>query len=189
MNSGTGGCRPAASVLNMSSTDCNKCPFPFCVVAEASIIKSELREQVARIMRRLGNSMEETAEAMKVSLRSAYRYVSVYEDVNCAQCSLIRSQDVMCKSNAYSVVCRGEQYVIILNKHKHATIQELKAVEYFIGYVFPSSIVRKSTNSHDYWVLSRVELEEVEKFKTMCGALDKYTLSLSRGAECLQRTR
>lgn len=186
MNGEVGGCRPAAMVLAVDSISCNECPFPFCVVAEAGIIRVELREHLTRIMRRLGNTMEETAAAIGISLRSAFRYASIHEDTGCAQCNLTHSQDVMCKSNTYSVVYRYEQYVVILNKHRHATPRELKVVEYFIGYVFPSSILEKSTNGHDYWILSRVELEEAKNFEGMCAALNTYTLSLSREKRCLQ---
>lgn len=191
MNGEVGGCRPAATILGVVNTDCDQCPFPFCVVAEASIIRVELREHVARIMRRLGSTVEETAAAMEVSIRSIYRYADAYVNVACTQCNLLHSQDVMCKSNTYSVVHISEQYTIVLNKHRHATPQELKTVEYFIDYVFPSSIAEKSTNSHDFWVLSRVELEEAKSFQGMCDALNTYTLSLdrSRGERCLQTVR
>lgn len=185
MNSEVGGCRPATYVLGVSIASCDKCPFPFCVVAEASIIKYELKEHLARIMRRLGNSMEETAKAMKVSIRSTYRYTSAHEHVSCVQCNLLHSQDVMCRSNIYTVVCKDGQYITILNKHGHATERELWVVECFIEYVFPSSIAEKSTNGHDCWALSRVELEEAKKFDGMCTALNMYTLSLSSGVKCL----
>jgi len=186
MNSEVDGCRPAASVLNVSSVSCEECPFPFCVSEEAQIIQSELREHITRIMRRLGNSMEETAKAMDVSLRSVYRYAGAYVDVDCVQCNLIHSQNVMCKSNVYSVVYKDGQYTVILNKHRHATAEELKLVECFVEYVFPSSITEQSTNGHDHWVMSRVELEEAKKFQQMCNALNSYTLSLGRSAKCLQ---
>lgn len=185
MGNGTGGCKPAADVLGVSSVNCNRCPFPFCVVVEARIIKTELSEHLARIRRRLGSSVEETAKALGVSLRSAYRYTSVHEDTGCTQCNLTHSQDVMCKSNIYSVVYADGRYTIVLNKHQHATQQELKTVECFVDYVFPSSVMKKSTGDHDYWVLSRVEPEEEEGFRSMCDALSKFTLSLNKGAECL----
>ena len=178
MNYEVGGCEPAASVLNESSVSCSECPFPFCVSEEAQIIQSQLKEHLTRIMRRLGSSMEETAKAMDVSLRSVYRYTSIHENVNCVQCKLIHSQDVMCRSNTYSVVREDRQYIVVLNKHRQATKQEEKLVECFIDYVFPLSIVEKSNNGHNYWALSRVELEETKRFEGMCNALNTYTLNL-----------
>lgn len=191
-----GCCRPALLVLEAlgeiqkkETVSCCACPFPYCVQHEAEIIKQELKEHLVRIMRRLGSTMEETAAAMEVSLRSVYRYAGAYVSVACPQCNLVHSLSVMCKSNVYSVVCRGEQYTIILNKHRHATPQELKLVECFIDYVFPSSTVKRSTNGHDYWLLAKVELEEAKNFERMCNALNRYTLSLSRGTECIQQVR
>ena len=172
------GCRPAAYVLGKTSVVCNDCPFPFCVITEAKIIKAELGEHLAMILRRLGNTMEETAEAMGVSLRSVYRYSSVHKDTDCIQCNLIHSQDVMCKSDIYTVVCKDGQHVIMLNRHRCATERELKVIEYFIDYVFPNSIVGRVDGGHDHWVLGRVSLEEAKKFDCMCNALGKYVLSL-----------
>jgi len=80
-----------------------------------------------------------------------------------------------------------DQYAVILNKHRHATEEELNVVECFIDYAFPSSFVEKGTNDHDCWALSRGELEEAKKFEGMCSALNRYVLSLNRGAECLQQ--
>lgn len=189
MNSEAGGCKPAASIRGVSSISCSECPFPFCVMAEAEIIRLELRERLARLMRRLGNSVEETAKAMGVTPRSVYRYASVHEDGSCVQCNLIHSQDVMCRSSVYSVACKDRQHVIVLNVHRHATAQELKLVEYFVDYVFPSSVTEKRTNGHDYWLLNRVELEEAKNFRGMCDALNQYTLSLVGDARCLQQIR
>lgn len=174
------GCKPAASILNVKSKDvnCNKCPFPFCVIAEAQIIKIELREHLMRIMNRLHSTAEETAKVLDVSMRSVYRYKNT-RDTGCTWCNLTHSQDVLCKSNVYSVVRMGMPYFIILNKHKCVTEPEFKQVEYFAEYVFPSGIIRKLNGGHDYWVVNRVEPEESKRFEGMCDALNRYTMSLS----------
>ncbi|MCJ7760627.1 hypothetical protein MUP59_05735 [Candidatus Bathyarchaeota archaeon] len=178
---GTSVCRPAARILGTRVASCDKCPFPFCAVAEAGVLKSELRGRLAKTMRMLGNTIEETARALDISLRSVNRYASAPENMSCAQCNLIHSQDVMCKSNIYTVVHKDGEYATVLNRHGHATEQELKIVEYFIEYVFPSSTVERSINVHDHWVLSKVEPAEAEKFEGMCNALSQYTLSLGGG--------
>lgn len=182
------GCAPAANVLSRSSVSCDECPFPFCVVAEAKIIRLELREHLVRIMSKLGSSVEEIAETMGVSKRSVYRYAGACEYMHCVQCDLAHSQDVMCRSNTYTVVYSGGQYTIVLNSHRHATVQESELIGYFIDYAFPSSTVERVTSDHEYWVLGRVELEEAKNFQTMCDALNRYTLSLSwsKGKKCLQ---
>lgn len=187
MNTKVGGCRPAAGVLGVRNMSCSECPFPFCVTAEAGIIRMELKEHLVRAMQKLGNTAEEIAKAMGVSTRSTFRYTSAHEDVDCAMCNLIHSESVMCRSDVYTVTHRDGRYLVMLNQHRHATKSELKAIECFIEYVFPISIIERSKNGHDCWVLSRFELEEAEKFEGMCAALEKYTLSLSRGMECLQQ--
>lgn len=179
-------CRYAAVVLGADDVSCDVCPFPFCVPAEANIIQTELRAQLVRTLHKLGNSMEETAGFLGVSLRSVYRYAHVDEDVNCVQCNMIHDRDVMCKSDIYSVIHKDEQYIIVLNKHRHATEQESSIVRHLIDYAFPSSIVEQNDDCHDYWVLRRVELEEAMNFKRMCDALDKLMLSLGGMVKCLQ---
>lgn len=179
-------CRPVAGIFGTSSVGCDKCLFPFCVVAEANITKIELREHMARVMQKLGNSVKEIASVLGTSTRSVYRYTSAYESTDCAWCGMIHSQTVMCKSDVYTVVCKGEQYIIILNKHRHVKEHELKVIEGFTEYVFPSSVLGKMNGVHDYWVLDKVKLEEARNFRCMCDALDTYTMSLGRSRRCLQ---
>ena len=187
MSSGIGTCKPAASILGVSKVDCDECPFPFCVLSEISL---KLKDHMAKIIRELGSSMEETAKALNVTIRSAYRYTSTHAYTDCAQCDLTHSQDVMCRSNIYTVVRRGEQLITVLNKHRRATVREVKAVDCFIEYVFPVSIVERSMNGHDYWLLSHVEPEEIKRFEGMCTVLDKYIMTkIGIGAECLQQIR
>lgn len=186
-----GECKPAASVLGVgiNSVSCSKCPFPFCVVEEVKAVRLGLRRHLARVMYGLGNSIGEIADAMKVTTRSAQRYTSIYRNyrnTSCVQCSLVQSQYIMCKSDIYSVLNKDGQYTVVLNRHRHATARELKIVKYFTEYVFPNSVARRMNGSHDYWVLSEVELEDATKFQKMCDAMNNYALSLVRGERCLQ---
>lgn len=180
MNREMDGCRPAAGVLNASRVGCSECPFPFCVITEAKVIRVELREHLTRIMQKLGNSVGEIAKAIDVNIRSVYRYANVHGDTSCTWCDVTHSQDAMCRSDIYTVVRKDGQYVTILNRHDHATERELRVVECFIEYVFPDSIAERVNGGHDHWVVGRVGLEEAKKFQDMCSALNTYTLSLSR---------
>jgi len=176
------GCKPAASILGVKANgvNCNKCPFPFCVVAEAQIIKIELREHLVRIMSRLHSTAKETAKALDVSMRSVYRYRNAC-DTGCTWCNLTHSQDVLCKSNVYSVVRVDMPYFIVLNRHQCATGPELKQVEYFAEYVFPSGITKRLNGGHDHWIVNGAGPEESKRFESMCDALDRYTMSFSKG--------
>lgn len=187
MRHSVGGCKAAASVLGVKSVGCNECPFPFCVVAEAEIVKIELRIGTAKIMRELGHTIEETAKAMGVSLRSVCRYSITEKDGDCKQCNLIHSKCTMCRCDIYSVTCEDGRYAIILNRHRRATKEELSVVEHFIDYAFPFSAVQRSADRHDYWALSNVELKEAQGFQCMCDALSMYTLNLDRGVTCQQQ--
>lgn len=184
-------CKPAAYVLGVAYTDCDSCPFPFCVRSEANIIQMELREHLVRIMRKLGKTMKEAAEAAQVTPRSAYRYMNVDRDTDCAFCNKIHSQDVMCKSDVYSVVYENGQPVVILNKHRGASPLESKIVETFTSYVFPNSSMERGIGIHDYWKVGKVELDDAKNFERMCDALNMYTMSLNlnRSTVCLQQVR
>jgi len=183
------GCQPAASVLGVSNISCDRCPFPFCVEAEAEILRYELREHMVRSMLKLGATMREIAKSMGVSLRSVQRYASSREEVYCEQCNLIHSQYVMCKSNTYSVVYENKVYSVISNRHGHASESAINSVECFIEYVFPDSPIEIHTGEHDYWPLRKIGLKEAENFEHMCEALNKYTVSLNGDTRCLQLMR
>ncbi len=191
------GCKPAASVLNVAKVDCEECPFPFCVVEEASVIEAEIREYMIKTLRRLGKTVDEVAQALQISRRSIFRHTSSHENVNayenpdCIWCNALHSPEIVCKSNLYSVLRNGDvddQYTIILNKHRHASGRELKIIELFAGYAFPSSVigVERSGNGHDHWILERVKLEESKNFMCMCDALNTYMRNRSSegGLEC-----
>lgn len=185
------GCQPAATVLGVGEVNCNSCPFPFCVSAEAGNIKAKLREHLARIMQKLGNTVEEISEAIGTTPRTIYRYTAAH-GLDCVQCNLIFSRDVVCESRVYTVVYTGGQYIIILSKHRRATAEELSIVRHFTEYVFPSSVVERVNSGHDHWLLGRVGIEEAKNFQRMCTALNEYTMSLNKSAgvaECLQTTR
>ena len=174
------GCRPARRILKTSRVYCDECPFPFCIEIERNTMRNEFNEQLTRILHKLGNTMEKTAEIMSVSLRSTYRYTSAPKDTTCPQCNMIHSQDVACKSDTCCVVRNGEQYTIVLNKHKLATPQESSIMRCFTSYLFPSSIYSNGADnqSHDYWLLDRVVPSEAENFERMCDNLNKYHMSL-----------
>lgn len=189
MSNSEDGCQPAADVLGAGIYGCSECPFPFCVITEARIVKTQLREQLARIMKRLGKTANEIAEVMDMSTRSVYRYESTPVDTGCTWCNLFHSEHVVCGSSVYTAVCKNGQYTVVLNKHKRATEQELKVVEGFIEYVFPSSIATMVDDGHSHWLLNTVELGEAKDFQRMCGAFDNYVMSLSGSEVCLQATK
>jgi len=129
----------------------------------------------------LGGSIEETARAMGVTTRSMYRYNNMDKGEDCIQCNSIMSPKVLCKSNTYSVIGEDNQYTIVLNRSGCATAEEDQLVEIFTDYVFPSSLVQKKSNIHDYWTVSRIMEDEEKSFQTMCSALNTYTQGLSGG--------
>jgi len=176
-----GGCKPAAHILNkhVGEMDCDMCPFPFCVMAEAKAIRTELNRQLILSMRQLGATMEIAAQSLGMTSRTAFRYVSDMIDKDCEQCCLLRSSKVICVSNLYTVLCDNQymQYMVVLNRHGPVPLQELKSVECFIDYVFPSGYVVENAGNHYYWQVERVELEDGKNFERMCDDLREYTMS------------
>lgn len=180
-------CRPASKVLGKEINCGDSCPFPFCVVAELSDARDIVNEYTAMFMKELGNTAQEIASAIGVSLRTAQRYTGQREYYTCPECRMVHSHDVVCRSLTYSVTHSGESYIILLNRHGHATEIESSTIGLFIDYVFPDSMIEKGTNGHDCWTLSRVSSEEAGNFKRMCDALNSYSLSLSNSTISLQR--
>ena len=167
-----GGCRPAAQVLGVNKMRCSPgCPFPFCVV-EVDAIRSEMKKNIAQAMQKLGNTVHDVAREVGVSIRSAYRYADY--DTRCVQCNLLDSPEILCKSDVYSVTHKYGQYMVILNKHENATRNDLQVVECFVDYVFPTCTMVKEGSGHDYWMIAKVEPEDVKRFESMCAALDEY---------------
>jgi len=171
-------CKPASGVLG-TEVGCSGCPFPFCVVAEMGSIRELINEQAAYAMRSLGRTVQEVANAIGVSLRTVQRYTGQGTTYECPQCNMVHSKEVACRSQVYSVIPYKESYITLLNRHGQATKSESSAVELFIDYTFPDSIIQKHMDGHDYWMLSRVSIEEANNFKQMCSALDSYISSQS----------
>jgi len=178
------GCRPAADVLGIDvvQVKCDSCPFPFCVVSEAQIIKRELREHMTRIMKQLNNTVDEIALTVNTSKRSIYRYMSGWAKNRgeCKWCGLVHSQMLMCKSNMYCVVKVDGQYIILLNHHKSANPMESNSVNFFTEYAFPNSSVQRFNGGHDRWLITHTDDEDSARFERMCDALNTYTMSLGR---------
>ena len=179
-----GGCKPAALILNkhVGEMDCAMCPFPFCVMAEAKAIRTELNRQLILSMRQLGTTIEMAAQSLGMTSRTAFRYVSDMVDKDCEQCCLLRSSKVICVSNLYTVLRNDQymqynQYTVVLNRHGPVAPQELKGVECFIDYVFPSGHIAENVGSHYYWQVDRVEPEDGKNFERMCDNLREYTMS------------
>ena len=170
------GCKAMAYVLNIdiNDTDCEKCPFPFCVEVEAGQIIRYLRYEMTSIMNQLGNSCNEIAQAAGVSRRTINRYMKYNNDNQCAQCNIVHSANIVCRSNVFSVAKRGTDYIIILNRHGTCRRHEQSVVYDLIDYAFPCSKVQPWLGIHDHWIISRVELLESQRFDNMCVALNRY---------------
>lgn len=179
-------CRHAVDVAG-PNVSCRECPFPFCVEAEARIIKGQVRMRAFQIMRELGKTMNEISEGLNLTMRSVYRYKRALTNAErsgaeCVWCEVLRLQNTLCMSDIYAVVVKDGTFIIVLNRHRHASKRELDVIKSFAEYAFPgsASAMEKGNGNHDHWSLGSVALEEAKRFKSMCEALDQYTLSLNK---------
>jgi len=79
----------------------------------------------------------------------------------------------------FSVAQEDGNYIVLLNKHGEAKPEQLKTVDYFIDYTFPTGIVREHRTTHSYWVVEDTEQEERDKFDKMCSTLNRYLTGLT----------
>jgi hypothetical protein len=173
-------CDAAAFVLNTDVTDCNKCPFPFCVTSELGRGKAVIREHMTMLLQKLGQSVQDMANTLDVTTRSVsrYKYYDVHHvNPDCEWCTAIHSKDVLCKSTIYTIIHKDGKYLAILNEHRTASVREAKSIELFIDYVFPAGLYVRQLAMHEYWEVTKYEQEEVRNFNQMCNALDRYTMS------------
>lgn len=167
-------CKAASSVLKNVITDCDLCPFPFCVESEADLLLFELREQFAKAMHQLGVSADEIARTLGISLRSAYRYTNSQTSYDCAQCKIVHSSNIMLKSSLLTLVKDNDSYQVLLNRHGQATTTEKSGLLVFVDYVFPDSRVVTNVGAHEFLTISNIDQSDVKKLQWMCDNLVAY---------------
>lgn len=145
---------------------CKRCPFPFCVHAEARSAQDMVKARLLLIMNQLNVKLEQrlkwVANELGVSIRSAQRYT--HKRNGCIWCSLasMSTAPVYYTTNVYTMVQYGCAPTIVLNAHRRANSVELNSMQTQVEYVFPACGLEYcgSECTHEFWVVRGVDEQE-----------------------------